>query len=239
MDRAYITTKHRSGDKEDPSMFLLEKDLRVGKTKSLQFTKMTNPAVFAPRWVASSFPFSSAKLIEILNRFSFKTGSREADEIEKTLKQCEIEPAFENEHRHCMTSLESMVDFVKAERWKNVRAITTRVNGDPQPRHQNYTIKENVSILKGTGFAVCHKLNYPYAVYQCHAFNTSKAQVWRVPLKGPDATEAKALAVCHFYRYCWDPIFLKITNMLKPRPGVDHVCHFLGQDTIVWQAKDN
>ncbi|RVW60512.1 BURP domain protein RD22 [Vitis vinifera] len=74
--------------------------------------------------VAESMPFSSNKLPEILNRFSLKEKSAEAEIIKKELEVCE-EPAMEGEARYCATSLESLIHFSTSKLGRNVNEVST------------------------------------------------------------------------------------------------------------------
>ncbi|OWM74205.1 hypothetical protein CDL15_Pgr008518 [Punica granatum] len=150
--RAYVVSKHECSDRIDPSLYFLRKDLHVGNTMTLQFIEKTNPAVFFPGQVVRLFPFSSGRLAEILNRFLVKISSAEADEIEKTLKICEMVPAFDEEHRQCVTSLESMINCATTRVGKGAKAVTTSVDKDTQSVKRNYTIKRILRCSEGTGW---------------------------------------------------------------------------------------
>ena len=77
--------------------------------------------------VAESMPFSSNKLPEILNRFSLKEKSAEAEIIKKELEACE-EPAMEGEARYCAASLESLIHFSISKLGRNVNVLTSFVS---------------------------------------------------------------------------------------------------------------
>ena len=88
----------------------MEKDLKKGTKMPLHFTKSTTPTTFLSRQVAEKIPFSSEKMPEIMNYFSVKPDSKEAEIMKKTVKECE-EPRIKGEEKYGATSLESMVDF--------------------------------------------------------------------------------------------------------------------------------
>ncbi|KAI4978729.1 hypothetical protein ZWY2020_015482 [Hordeum vulgare] len=73
----------------------------------------------------------------------------------------------------------------------------------------------------------CHKLPFPYRVYQCHmtAGLTDKAYV--VSLRGlaGGGPTAKMLAFCHFDTAKWNPAHPAF-EVLGTHPGTP-VCHFM------------
>ncbi|KAF9681149.1 hypothetical protein SADUNF_Sadunf06G0195500 [Salix dunnii] len=224
----YAATETQLRDDPNVALFFLEKEMHPGKVMNLQFTENTNTATFIPRQVADSIPFSSDKLPEIYGEFSVKPGSVEAEEIENTIKECE-NPGIKGEEKYCATSLESMIDFSTSKLGKNVLAISTEVDG--QTKMQKYTIKTGVKKMAGDKSVVCHKQNYAYAVFYCHATQSTRA--YTVPLEGDDGTKAKAVAVCHTDTSAWNPKHLAF-QVLNVKPGTVPVCHFLPQDHVVW-----
>ncbi|KAK9274319.1 hypothetical protein L1049_019133 [Liquidambar formosana] len=94
--------------------FFFGKGLASWLNMKLQFTKITNGANFLPREVADSIPFSSTKLPQILNRFSLRPKSVEAQIMKETNEQCEG-PGNVGEDKYCATSLESLIDFSTLE----------------------------------------------------------------------------------------------------------------------------
>ncbi|KAJ6697948.1 BURP DOMAIN PROTEIN USPL1-LIKE [Salix purpurea] len=224
----YAATETQLRDDPNVALFFLEKEMHPGKVMNLQFTENTDTATFLPRQVADSIPFSSEKLPEIYSEFSVKPGSMEAEEMENTIKECES-PGIKGEEKYCATSLESMIDFTTSKLGKNVLAISTEVDG--QTKMQKYTIKTGVKKMAGDKSVVCHKQNYAYAVFYCHATKSTRA--YTVPLVGDDGTKAKAVAVCHTDTSAWNPKHLAF-QVLNVKPGTVPVCHFLPQDHVVW-----
>lgn len=229
-DYLYAATENQL---HDPSvtLFFLEKDINPGKTMNLHFTETSNSATFLPRQVAKSIPFSSGKFPEILNHFSLKPGSVAADMIKTTIKECE-ESGIKGEEKYCATSLESMVDFCISKLGKNVQAISTEV--EKQTPMQKYTIAAGIKMRKVDKSVACHKQKYPYAVFFCHATQTTSSYI--VPLEGADGTKAKAVAVCHEDTSAWNPKHLAF-QVLKVKPGTIPICHFLPEDHILWVPK--
>ncbi|WJX09987.1 hypothetical protein P8452_00762 [Trifolium repens] len=232
-DYNYAASETQLHDKQNVALFFLEKDLHHGTKLNLQFTKTTsNAATFLPRQVANSMPFSSNKVEYILNKLNIKKGSKGAQIVKNTINECE-EQGIEGEEKSCVTSLESMVDFTTSKLGKNVEAVSTEVNKESEV--QQYIIAQGVKKLGEKNKAVvCHKENYPYAVFYCHKTDTTKA--YSVPLEGADGSRVKAIAVCHTDTSKWNPKHLAF-QVLKVKPGTIPVCHLLPEDHVVWISK--
>ncbi|KAK9274144.1 hypothetical protein L1049_018958 [Liquidambar formosana] len=188
----YAATENQLHDNPDVALFFLEKDMHPSTKMNLDFTKSTNEATFLPRQVAKSIPFSSNRSPEILNQFSVKPGSMEAEIMKNTIKECE-EPGIKGEDKFCATSAESMIDFSTYKLGKNVQAMSTEAG--KETKMQKYTIAVGVKKVAGDESVVCHKQNYAYAVFYCHTTHTTSAYL--VPLVGADGTKVEAVAVCH------------------------------------------
>lgn len=224
----YAANENQLHDDPNTALFFLEKDLHPGMKMNLHFTQTSNGATFLSRQAAKSTPFSSDKLPEIFNQFSVKPGSVEAEIMQNTIKECE-DPGIKGEQKYCATSLESMIDFSTSKLGKSVQAISTEVKKGT--KMQTYTIAAGVKQMATDKSVVCHKQNYPYAVFYCHATQTTRA--YMVPLEGADGTKAKAAAVCHTDTSAWNPKHLAF-QVLKVKPGTVPICHFLPEDHIVW-----
>ncbi|XVF89220.1 hypothetical protein PTKIN_Ptkin19aG0112400 [Pterospermum kingtungense] len=231
----YAATETQVHDDPNVALFFLEKDMHPGTTMTLHFTENTQTmtsATFLPRQIAQTIPFSSDKFPEILNKLSVKPGTVEAEMMKNTIEECE-QPQIQGEDKYCATSLESMIDFSASKIGKNnVQAISTEA--EKQTPMQKYTISAGVQKMTGDKAVVCHKQNYPYAVFYCHKTETTRA--YMVPLEGADGTKAKAVAVCHTDTSAWNPKHLAF-QVLKVEPGTVPICHFLPQDHIVWVPK--
>ncbi|CAJ2674797.1 unnamed protein product [Trifolium pratense] len=224
-------------DKSNLALFFLENDLHHGKKLNMLFTKTTsnnNVAKFLPKEVADSIPFSSNKMENILDKFSIKKGSKEYEIVKNTINDCE-EKGIKGEEKLCVTSLESMVDFAISKLGKNVEVVSTEVKKESNELQQ-YVIGKGVKKLGDKNKTiVCHKENYPYAVFFCHKTDTTK--VYSVPLEGVDGNRVKAVAVCHTDTSQWNPKHLAF-QVLKVQPGIVPVCHFLPlDDHVVWVSK--
>ncbi|GLT25420.1 hypothetical protein SLA2020_005500 [Shorea laevis] len=227
----YAATETQLHEDPNVALFFLEKDLYPGKAMKLYFPQNRETATFIPRQVAEKIPFSSEKFPIILEQFSVKPGSEEAEIMRNTIQECE-QPQIQGEDKYCATSLESMIDYNKIRLGRNVQAISTEV--EKQTQMQEYTIEADVKKTEGDKAVVCHKQNYAYAVFYCHESETTRA--YMVPLKGADGTKVKAVAVCHTDTSKWNPKHLAF-QVLKVKPGTVPVCHFLPQDHIVWVPK--
>jgi hypothetical protein len=217
------------------ALFFLEKDLHHGTKLNLQFTKNASnyEAKFLPREVANSIPFSSNKLECILDKFSIKKGSKEAEIMKNTISQCEVK-GIKGEEKLCVTSLESMVDFTTSKLGRNVEAISTEVR-EESSELQEYVIEKGVKKLGDKNKTiVCHKENYPYAVFYCH--KTDTINTYFVPLEDVDGNRVKAIAVCHTDTSQWNPKHVAF-QVLKVQPGTVPICHFVPQDHVVWISK--
>ena len=177
--------------------FFLQTDLHPGTKMVLQFPQTTNEAMFLPRQVADSIPFSSKKLPEILNRLSVKEKSAEAELMKKEIEECE-EPAMDGESRFCATSLESLIDFSTSKLGRNVNVLTNEVRMGSQEFEFGVRMKKVADKS-----VVCHKMNYPYAVFYCHTF--TKTRTYMIPLAGADGSKSKAMAACHSDTSAWHP----------------------------------
>ncbi|CAL2255912.1 unnamed protein product [Prunus armeniaca] len=206
--------------------FFFEKDLHLGKKMTLHFPKTTNNAKLLPLRVAKSLPFSSSKLPEILNRFSLKPESAEAEIVKQTIEECE-EPSIEGENKYCATSLESLVDFSVSKLGKYAEVFSTKVDVENK---QEYRIARRVEKI-GERSVVCHKQKYVYAVFYCHEIRSTRA--YKVSLVGADGTKAEAVAVCHSDTRKWN-IKLLAFQLLKIKPGTVPVCHFLPSGNLLW-----
>jgi hypothetical protein len=231
----YAASETQLHDKPNVALFFLEKDLHQGTKLNLQFTKTNSndEAKFLSKEVADSIPFSSNNVETILDKFSIKEGTKEAETVKNTISECE-EKGINGEEKLCVTSLESMVDFTASKLGNNVEAVSTELKTESTDMQQ-YVIAKGVKKMGEKNKAVvCHKEKYPYAVFYCHKTDTTK--VYSVPLEGVDGNRVKAVAVCHTDTSKWNPKHLAF-QVLNVQPGTVPVCHFLPQDHVVWVSK--
>ncbi|KAL1299382.1 hypothetical protein HN51_043849 [Arachis hypogaea] len=207
--------------------FFFEHDLLPGKKLILGRIKTSDEFTFLPDTIAKAIPFSSNRLPEIFNRFNIEAESTEAESMKKTLALCEG-PTIHGEERYCATSLESLLHFAVSKLGKNIRLLSTEFERETQDRQ--YTVAEGVK-KNGEKAMVCHKMNYPYAVFFCHKIDTRS---YSVPLMTTnDGTKLKAIVVCHTDTAHW-PSNNVAFKMLNTKPGTTPICHFLATDDVIW-----
>lgn len=202
---------------------------------TLDFPNQSNSATFLSQQDAESIPFSPDKIPDILDRFldrfSITPESPEAQKIKRTMSFCNT-PKINAETKFCATSLESMIDFVKAELGRDVRVVFTDMYG--QNRVQNYSITgavRRLTVDEKEEELSCHKKNCVYAVFFCHMLQETRA--YRVPLVGEDGTKVNAVAICHGDTSEMNPNFWAF-RVLGIKPGTAAICHFIPRDHILW-----
>ncbi|XP_057525109.1 BURP domain-containing protein 3-like [Amaranthus tricolor] len=212
-------------------VFFVEKDLHIGTTMTLHFQKSTRNGLLLPRQVSNQIPFSSEKLQETLQILSIDPKSNEANVLAHRIELCEL-PTIEGVEKKCVTSLESMIDYVASMIGTNVEALTTEVIKESK---MEFTIKGVKKIAKNDHeIVICHKMGYPYAVYFCHRTKTLRS--YRATLLGKDSTQIEAIVACHKETNDFLDNYAK--NVLKIIPGSTHICHFPpAEDTIFWVPK--
>ncbi|KAK9130890.1 hypothetical protein Sjap_011377 [Stephania japonica] len=227
---------------KDYSYFFLQNQIHPGSILNLHFTKTTVGTTFLPRQVANSYPFSSANLPQILDRFGLNPQSKQAKVVQETIRDCEA-PAADGEERFCATSLESMVDYSIEKLGNNAKVLATEVDHNKKNKgidgelpKQEYRVEGGMmKRVFGDKSMVCHNQNYAYAVFYCHL--TTKTTAYVVPLVGADGTRVMAAAVCHSDTSKWNPKHLAF-QALNVKPGTVPVCHFLPEDHIVWVSNN-
>ncbi|XP_010667716.2 BURP domain-containing protein 3 [Beta vulgaris subsp. vulgaris] len=213
-------------------VFFVEESLQVGGRMALKFQKGAKEGFFLPREISNQIPFSSDKIQETLRILSLDPKSKEAFVLSKRIELCE-EPTVEGVEKKCVTSLESMVDYVISKIGTNVKALTTQVEKDHSM--MEYTIKGVKDLAKDDHeTVVCHKMGYPYAVFFCHRTKTIRS--YMVSLVGKDGTKIEAVAACHKETNEFLDNYAK--NVLKVVPGSTRICHFpAAKETIIWVSK--
>jgi hypothetical protein len=152
--------------------------------------------------------------------------------VKHTIGYCEVQD-MKGDVKNCVTSLESMVDFATSKLGNNVEAVSTEVN--KEKKLQEYVIAKGVKKLgEDNNVVVCHKVNYPYAVFYCHKIDATNA--YSVPLEGVDGSRVKAVVVCHTDTSQWHPEHFAF-ELLKVQRGTIPICHFFTQEHVVWVSK--
>jgi hypothetical protein len=208
-------------------------DLRVGKTISLvQTEEASSLPHFLPREDADSIPFSVEEFPNLLQLFSISQDSPQAKAIKTTLEECESKP-IKGEAKFCATSLESMVDSVRAIFGSQTpfKALTTASfteysNNLLQHRYTFLQVKE-VSNAKAV---VCHHMPYPYALFYCHSLEGG-TRVFEVSLGGEHGERVTAFFMCHMNTSAW------VTDIAVLVLGLEHgspVCHYVFPQNLIW-----
>ncbi|KAK9013968.1 hypothetical protein V6N11_005143 [Hibiscus sabdariffa] len=221
-DRLRSQGKYGDGEsnKLSETTFFLQRDLRIGKPVNLpSLVATSDKTAFLPDQVAKAIPFSSDKLSEILNNFSLKPQTREANLMDETIRGCE-RAAISGEQKFCAASLESFTDLSVTKLGKRIQLLSNELS--KEANNTLFTIARGMQNM-GENELVCHKMEYPGAVFLCHSID--KTTVYKVPLVGRDGTTANALAVCHKDTSSWSPKHMafrfKFSKLsLEPSPFV-------------------
>ncbi|CAJ2629508.1 embryonic abundant protein VF30.1-like [Trifolium pratense] len=134
-------------------------------------------------------------------------------------------PTATGEHKHCVSSLESMIDHVISH------FGTTKIKAISSTFAQNqdqYVVDEVKKV--GDNAVMCHRLNFEKVVFNCHQVRETTAYV--VSLVAPDGTKTNALTVCHHDTRGMNPELLY--EALEVNPGTVPVCHFIGNKAAAW-----
>ncbi|KAL4346691.1 hypothetical protein GQ457_17G002590 [Hibiscus cannabinus] len=144
--------------------------------------------------------------------------------MEKTLTSCEIERP--GEHRACITSVDSLIDFVGGIFGPDVpfEILRTSVATKTSPVLQNYTVVE-VKEKASRKSLPCHNMPYPYAVFYCHILVDTTNRMFKVTLRGENGAVVEAVLVCHMDTSKWNPNFFAFRQLGVER-GTTEACHF-------------
>ncbi|XP_058745375.1 unknown seed protein USP-like [Vicia villosa] len=170
---------------------------------------------------------TTIKKIEKVSQTSITrpSGEKEAHVIHD---YCE-KPSAIGEDRHCVTSLESMMDFAISKLGKNIKVMSSSF-----AQNQNQYVMEEVRKI-GDKAVMCHKMNLKNVVFYCHQVNATT--IYKVPLVASDGTKSNALTICHHDTRGMNANALY--KVLKVRPGTVPICHFIGNKAIAWVPNDN
>ena len=134
-------------------------------------------------------------------------------------------PTATGEHKHCVSSLESMIDHVISHfGTTKIKAISSTF-----AQNQDQYVVEEVKKV-GDNAVMCHRLNFEKVVFNCHQVRATTAYV--VSLAALDGTKTKALTVCHHDTRGMNHELLY--EALKVDPGTVPVCHFIGNKAAAW-----
>ncbi|XP_073128209.1 BURP domain protein USPL1-like [Henckelia pumila] len=235
--RRHVPMKENPGLDPEMKVFFHHDDLVMGNRIPIYFPRKKDPASASPHFLSreesESIPFSTSQLPEILDFFSFPSGSEQAKAMKMTLHHCEAKP-ITGENKICVTSLESLLDFVRSV-FVKFRVLNTDYLDESISSLQNYTVREDPSVIPASELVSCHRLPYPYAVFYCHA-QAGDNVVYKALMDGDDGGRVEAAAICHMDTSEWDPNHAGF-RVLKTRPGAAPVCHFFPVDSLVFIPK--
>lgn len=139
-------------------------------------------------------------------------------------------PTAKGEQKHCVSSLESMLEHVISHfGTTKIKAIASTFSTN----QDQYAVEEVKRV--GDNAVMCHRLNFEKVVFNCHQVKATTAYV--VSLVAPDGTKAKALTVCHHDTRGMNAALLN--EVLNVKPGTVPVCHFIGNKAAAWVPNDS
>lgn len=128
------------------------------------------------------------------------------------------------EDKYCALSLQSMIKFVISKLGTNIKVISSSF----AQNREEYVVEEVRKI--GDKAVMCHRLNFQKVVFYCH--QVAATTTYMVSLVATDGTNAKAITICHHDTRGMNPNVLY--EVLKVKPGMVPVCHFVGNKAITW-----
>lgn len=208
----------------ETGLFFLQTQLLPGNIMTISFPTSEEPAIL-PHAVAEKVPFGN--LEAVLATFNIPAGSTTAAQVRDTLIKCQAPPAA-GEVKSCTTSLEATVQAAMdmlGGTGRGVRAIASELPSAGLLPRQPYLVKA-VTPVNGEQYVACHKMPFPYALYQCHMTRLGYvASV--VSLRGiHGGQEADMLTYCHLDTSEWSPAHPAF-EVLHTQPGASSVCHFM------------
>ncbi|XP_058081507.1 BURP domain-containing protein BNM2A-like [Magnolia sinica] len=222
------------------NVFFKIEDLEMrGKEMLIYFPNrdFSSSTPFFPKEKANTIPFSSTQLPFLLEMFSFRKDSPQAQAMQDTLRQCGL-PPIKGEKKISATSLESMLDFTRAifGMGSHFQILATAHCKKSTPTSQNpllqkYIILEVPQEISAPSMVACQTMPYPYVVFYCHQ-HVSKSKVFIVSLEGEDGDKVDAVAVCHLDTSDWAHNHVSF-RVLGIKPGTVPVCHFFPEDHLV------
>ncbi|TVU01057.1 hypothetical protein EJB05_53490, partial [Eragrostis curvula] len=210
----------------ETGLFFHQTQLRPGTIITVSFPDAEEEPAILPHDVAEKVPF--ANLDDILSTFKIPAGSTAAAQVRDTLSRCQA-PPLAGEVKSCSTSLEatvrSAVDMLGGT-GEGVWAVTSELPRSGLPR-QPYVVEKVTGVGGTSGYVSCHKVPFPYAVYQCHVTKLGAYTAHVVSLRGiHGGPAADMLAYCHLDTSNWNPAHPGF-EALHTHPGGSPVCHFM------------
>jgi hypothetical protein len=219
---------------ERTGLFFHKAQLRPGNTMTISLPAEPEQAIL-PHDVAEKVPFEN--LGDVLATFGIPPGSAEADKVSDTLRSCQA-PSLTGEQKSCTTSLESTVQSVMEMLGTTTADVLAAMSVLPAAGlpDQPYEVQA-VTPLHGAGYLACHKMPFPYAVYQCHMSSRRGYKAYVVSLRGlGEEVEATMLVICHHDTSNWNPAHPAF-EILHTQPGGTPVCHFIPSGNMVFIKK--
>ncbi|MCO5607780.1 hypothetical protein L7F22_061981 [Adiantum nelumboides] len=189
---------------------------------------LSNPLLqsqaFLPRPLANMLPFNTLRLAESLSLLHVLPLSPMAESMQSTLEFCESSSPQDEESLQCITSIESMVDFVSQKLGDHVMVLTSTLATSEISSMAKIDKVVNMDNMVDDTISTCHNLVYPYLVYGCHV--TRGSSVMRVSFEG---IEGEAIVVCHHNTSLWNPSHPAF-EQLQTNPGDgEEICHWIPQ----------
>ncbi|KAH7373784.1 hypothetical protein KP509_17G074900 [Ceratopteris richardii] len=191
---------------------------------------LENP-VFLPRSLSAMIPFSTSRLPEALELLHVPPESAMARSMQETLDFCESEAPTDEESLRCVTSIESMVDFVSQNLGTHVAVLTSTIVLPPANLSTMAKIQKIQAMSDGSRdrISTCHNLLYPYLVYGCHV--TTSSSVLSISFED---VLGEALVICHGNTTTWNPQHPAFEQLQTSPGNGDEVCHWIPQHHFVW-----
>ncbi|KAI5078526.1 hypothetical protein GOP47_0006197 [Adiantum capillus-veneris] len=194
---------------------------------------LSNPLLesqaFLPRTLANMLPFDTGRLPESLSLLHVPPSSPMAESMQETLEFCESSPPQDEESLQCITSIESMVDFVSQRLGDHAMVLTPTI----MTSELSSILKIDKVVDMSTGFddtiSTCHNLVYPYLVYGCHV--TRGSSVLKVSFEG---VQGEAIVVCHHNTSMWNPSHPAFDQLQTSSRDGEEICHWIPHHHFVW-----
>ncbi|KAK3136951.1 hypothetical protein QOZ80_5BG0445540 [Eleusine coracana subsp. coracana] len=220
----------------ETGIFFHESQLHPGSTMTLSFPGDAESAAILPHDVVENVPFGN--LHDALATFNIPADSAEAAQLKNTLTGCQA-PPIAGEVKSCTTSLEATVQsamsMLGATGGGEVWAAASEIPRAGLPR-QPYSVRAVTPILQA-GYASCHMVPFPYAVYRCHHLAQVGYRSYNVSISGlHEGSNFAMLAVCHLDFSHWNPA-QPAFKVLQTRPGGTPVCHFVPYGNLAFVKK--
>ncbi|KAL2344323.1 hypothetical protein Fmac_005608 [Flemingia macrophylla] len=217
----------------EPGKFFRENMLKEGTVMPFPDIRDKMPQrSFLPRSILTKLPFSVEELKGV---FKVSDNSSMYKMIMDSLGECQRAPSA-GETKHCVGSVEDMIDFATSVLGRSVTVWTTEnVNGS----NKNVMVGKVKGMNGGkvTQSVSCHQSLFPYLLYYCHS--VPKVRVYEADLLDPES-KAKinhGVAICHLDTTAWSPThgaFLALGSS----PGQIEVCHWIFENDMTWTVAD-